>query len=237
MTTFTKEQLAYWSQTQPLAAFALAQMERAENVEKRMKAWGCPDFDFICLNCGRETPCMTEADLKPGDPGTPCTFDMTYPQMIEYLHFLEDKKRDAEASVKAWQEKSDRHESERDSFRLEADRLREKGAWLQAEVDVLRGKACDEEQAEGNGPCGVCRNCAWAERDRIKGELEEAEEAILWMHEMYPTKALRNNEWSKAVRRARERSARIKITDGDLEARGREETSDNESPRSPRAAG
>lgn len=39
MREFTKEQLVYWSQTQPLAAFALALLERAENAEaERMAA-------------------------------------------------------------------------------------------------------------------------------------------------------------------------------------------------------
>lgn len=28
-----------------------------------------------CLLCGRLTPCMFEKDLKPDDPGTPCTFE------------------------------------------------------------------------------------------------------------------------------------------------------------------
>lgn len=30
---------------------------------------------------------------------------------------------------------------------------------LEAEVAVLSGTACAEEQAEGNGPCGACRTC------------------------------------------------------------------------------
>jgi hypothetical protein len=34
VTTFTKEQLEYWAQTQPLAAFALSLMERAEAAER-----------------------------------------------------------------------------------------------------------------------------------------------------------------------------------------------------------
>lgn len=41
----------------------------------------------------------------------------------------------------------------------------------------------------------------------------------------------------KRTHRAERQGARIKITDVELEARDREETSDNESPRSPRAAG
>lgn len=41
----------------------------------------------------------------------------------------------------------------------------------------------------------------------------------------------------KRTHHAERQGARIKITDGELEARDREETSDNESPRSPRAAG
>lgn len=33
------------------------------------------DAESICLICGATEPCMTEADLNPGDPGVPCTFD------------------------------------------------------------------------------------------------------------------------------------------------------------------
>lgn len=29
----------------------------------------------LCLVCGKSSPCMLKSDLKPGDPGTPCTFD------------------------------------------------------------------------------------------------------------------------------------------------------------------
>lgn len=105
MNGFTREQLKRmidpanrkWYENAPLAAFALALLDRAETAEKRMTAWGCPDFDFICLNCGRETPCITEADLRPGDPGVPCTWDLTYPQMIERLRHYEDRQRKAEA--------------------------------------------------------------------------------------------------------------------------------------------
>lgn len=118
MSAFTREQLEDMAPVSGIYAFALAllgQKEKAEaerdsfrleadrlreklrEAEKRMKAWGCPDFDFICLNCGRETPCITEADLRPGDPGVPCTFDLTYPQMIERLRRYEDRQRKAEA--------------------------------------------------------------------------------------------------------------------------------------------
>lgn len=31
--------------------------------------------ESLCLVCGAKAPCMTEADLKPNDPGVPCTFD------------------------------------------------------------------------------------------------------------------------------------------------------------------
>lgn len=49
---------------------------------------------------------------------------------------------------------------------------------LEAERDVANGTACAEEQADGKGPCGVCRNCARAERDEARRELFEAEDAI-----------------------------------------------------------
>lgn len=40
-------------------------------------------FEPICLNCGALEPCMAEADLKPGDPGIPCTFDPTPRQLFD----------------------------------------------------------------------------------------------------------------------------------------------------------
>lgn len=42
---------------------------------------------------------------------------------------------------------------------------------LEAEVAVLSGTACAEEQAEGNGPCGACRTC----RNKRITELEARE--------------------------------------------------------------
>lgn len=35
-----------------------------------------------------------------------------------------------------------------------------------AQADVLSGKACKEEQDDGNGPCGVCVRCLNDELDR-----------------------------------------------------------------------
>ena len=32
-------------------------------------------MEQVCLVCGGKAPCMAEKDLKPDDPGTPCTFD------------------------------------------------------------------------------------------------------------------------------------------------------------------
>ncbi len=43
--------------------------------------------------------------------------------------------------------------------------LMERIMMLEAERDVANGTACAEEQADGKGPCGACRNCARAERD------------------------------------------------------------------------
>lgn len=37
--------------------------------------------------------------------------------------------------------------------------LRERIVFLQAEIDVLNGTACAEEQTRGKGPCGSCRTC------------------------------------------------------------------------------
>lgn len=300
MSAYTREQLEQKISMKvwecDLAAFALAMLDRAEKAEKRMKAWGCPDEDFICYVCGRETPCMTEADLKPGDPGVPCTFDLTYPQMIERLHYHEDKQRIAEAErdrlraqldsilansdslesgrladahadnarlreelessnrqlenlssglsdaleqrdkarekLRALQEKSDRHESERDSFRLEADRLRE-----ELETERVRLATCGV-MACCNTPESMAKQraeitdkyrswsldsvCAAVEREmRLRAELREAEEAIRSIAKLVlrvKTGEPREAIWSllksfksvasntPAVRRARERA-------------------------------
>jgi hypothetical protein len=55
---------------------------------------------------------------------------------------------------------------------------------LRAERDVWSGKACEEEQAAGNGPCGACRFClpkllaaACAERDALIDKAREEEQA------------------------------------------------------------
>lgn len=145
MSEFTREQLeerlrtGRWSKraasnpgptVNDLVAAMIALLDRAETAEKRMKAWGCPDEDFICYVCGRETPCMTEADLGPGDPGVPCTFDLTYPQMIEQLHHHEDRQRKAEAE-------RDRLRAQLDSILANSDSL-ESGKLADANAEIAR---------------------------------------------------------------------------------------------------
>lgn len=41
----------------------------------------------------------------------------------------------------------------------DSNRLRAKNDQLKAEIDVVRGTACAEEQQDGNGPCGICITC------------------------------------------------------------------------------
>ena len=48
---------------------------------------------------------------------------------------------------------------------------------LQARAAVLDGSACAEEQAEGNGPCGVCTQCL---RARV-AELERDAARYRWL--------------------------------------------------------
>lgn len=65
---------------------------------------------------------------------------------------------------------------------LEADAklaaAREEIAGLQAEVDVLRGVACEEEQIEhGSGPCGVCAVCLREEISALRAQLAALREA------------------------------------------------------------
>ncbi len=44
-----------------------------------------PEPMRMCLICGSTTPCMWREDLQPGEPGVPCTFDMTYNQLFHEL--------------------------------------------------------------------------------------------------------------------------------------------------------
>lgn len=63
----------------------------------------------ICLLCGAEKPCMTETDLKPGDPGVPCTFDPTpqelYAENIRLRKLLESTPAQAPAAPSTLQER------------------------------------------------------------------------------------------------------------------------------------
>jgi len=51
----------------------------AENEIAELKGFG-----QLCLICGKEEPCMKESDLKPTDPGIPCTFDPTPKQLFDW---------------------------------------------------------------------------------------------------------------------------------------------------------
>ena len=55
----------------------------------------------------------------------------------------------------------------------------ERIAELEAQCEVWSGRACQEEQEAGNGPCGACRHClpglkeaAEKERDELREELK-----------------------------------------------------------------
>lgn len=43
----------------------------------------------FCLICGATTPCMWPEDLQPSEPGVPCTFDPTFPQIVQRLRTVE----------------------------------------------------------------------------------------------------------------------------------------------------
>lgn len=45
----------------------------------------------FCLICGATNPCMWPEDLQPGEPGTPCTFDLTYLDMVKLLRRVQSE--------------------------------------------------------------------------------------------------------------------------------------------------
>lgn len=49
-----------------------------------------------CLNCGRTAPCM---ELKPGDPGIPCTFEYTPRQMLDIARQYKQQLAEAQATI------------------------------------------------------------------------------------------------------------------------------------------
>ena len=51
-----------------------------------------------CCICGASEPCMQESDLKPGDPGTPCTFDPTAQQLYDWNQELQKRLVEMEAA-------------------------------------------------------------------------------------------------------------------------------------------
>ena len=51
-----------------------------------------------CCICGASEPCMQESDLKPGDPGTPCTFDPTAQQLYDWNKGLQERLAETEAA-------------------------------------------------------------------------------------------------------------------------------------------
>ncbi len=52
-----------------------------------------------CLLCGRTEPCMTEVDLKPEDPGIPCTFEYTPLKMFEVARQYKQQLAQSQARV------------------------------------------------------------------------------------------------------------------------------------------
>ena len=54
----------------------------------------------ICLVCGGDRPCLSKADLEPGEPGIPCTFDPSPYQLMKRIRELETENRRLSNGVK-----------------------------------------------------------------------------------------------------------------------------------------
>lgn len=97
---------------------------------------------------------------------------------MEHNRYLNDQI--AREAANAAQEASMKQEVQREraSLRVDLSQLREQLAAVEAERDVWSGKACEDEQAKGKGPCGACRHCLPAllkaaenERDELRRQL------------------------------------------------------------------
>ena len=87
-----------------------------------------------CCICGAAEPCMQESDLKPGDPGIPCTFDPTVRQLFDWNQTLLKRLVDMEGV-------RDKLTAERDAWRK-----------LVMEHNTLRTAQCRNCRE----PCGDC---------------------------------------------------------------------------------
>jgi hypothetical protein len=53
----------------------------------------------VCVVCGADRPCMTDADLGPGEPGAPCTFDPTPYQLYKRMRAAEIENEELRRTV------------------------------------------------------------------------------------------------------------------------------------------
>lgn len=67
-----------------------------------------------------------------------------------------------------------RHNADITALTAERDEALRRLEMAEAERDVLNGSACATEQADGCGPCGVCKDCLKAERDEWKENFGKA---------------------------------------------------------------
>ncbi len=58
-----------------------------------------PEPIRICLVCGLDRPCMWPEDLEPNEPGIPCTFDPTIPQLMARLRAEEKQHAECRRSL------------------------------------------------------------------------------------------------------------------------------------------
>ena len=126
-------------------------------------------LEHICLICGRNEPCMTEADLQPGDPGIPCTFDPTPRELFDDNKRVRQLWKRAEAERDRLREQITNQSLKLISADYEYTTLREKLAAVVGLVEMAR----DELGVPGPGyPAPVTNAVAF-----IQAALAKAMEA------------------------------------------------------------
>ena len=77
---------------------------------------------------------------------------------------------------------------------------------LQSEVDVKSGKACAEEQTEGNGPCGSCQTCLRNKINKLTSLLHSFENLA---HQIVNESKTTEEKWTNKLWLKREEAKKL----------------------------
>jgi len=124
----------------------------------------------FCLLCGRTEPCMTDADVKLGDPGLPCTFDYTPLKMLEVAR---QYKQQLARSTHAYQLLAEAHEQQGQQL---AQMTQERDKWNEYHRVMCRVEhELRQQLVQAQAARTIC-DVHQAEFDRLEEQLAQVEQ-------------------------------------------------------------